>query len=94
MSQQSADTFAQKLFTDDAFIGQVVRHGGLTSSGPKEEKNALLIKAAGELGYDFTEEEYNEANRKYFAGGGFFKVIKTLMRVNRATKAAEREMKG
>lgn len=43
------------------------------------------------MGFDFTAEEYQGATKEYF-GGSFLKAIKTLWRVNRIVKQAEKEI--
>ena len=90
MAQESAKTFVNKMYTDDEFLKEIVRHGGM-KRGEADQNNELILKAAGEMGFDFTAEEYQGATKEYF-GGSFLKAIKTLRRVNKAVKQAEKEI--
>ena len=90
MAQESAKTFVNKMYTDDEFLKEIVRHGGM-KCGEADQNNELILKAAGEMGFDFTAEEYQGATKEYF-GGGFLKTIKTISHVNKVVKQAEKEI--
>ena len=90
MAQENAKRFVKKIFTDDGFLKEVVKHGGFNSKAADEEKNALTAKAARELGYEFSVEEYKGAMQDYF-GGNFWKLLKSMMHLNKVVKKAEKE---
>lgn len=92
MAQENAKRFVEKIFTDDEFLKEIVRHGGFRSNADNEEKNALVAKAAKEMGYDFSVEEYQGAMKDYF-GGSFWKLLKSLMHLNKVVKKAEKEQR-
>lgn len=48
MAQENAKRFVEKIFTDDEFLKEIVRHGGFRSNADNEEKNALVAKAEKE----------------------------------------------
>jgi len=91
MAQESAKTFVNKMYTDDGFLKEIVRHGGM-KRGEADQNNELILKAAGEMGFDFTAEEYRGATKEYF-GGSFLKVIRTLWHVNKVVKQAQKEIR-
>ena len=90
MAQESAKTFVEKLYSDEAFVREVYRHGGFNKKAGDDEKNRLIVKAAGELGYEFNVEEYNNAMTARFDGVGVFESIKLFRWFNKAVKAAEK----
>ena len=49
------------------------------------------MKTSKEMGFDFNEEEYNEAGKNYFEGKGVMFAIKTFSRLNKIAKKAEKE---
>lgn len=90
MAQESAIKFVEKLYSDDSFVKEVYRHGGFNKNAGDDEKNRLICKAAGELGYDFSVEEYNNAMTARFEGVGVMESIKIFWRFNKAVKAAKK----
>lgn len=38
MAQENAKRFVEKIFTDDEFLKEIVRHGGFRSNADNEEK--------------------------------------------------------
>ena len=90
MAQESANSFVEKMFTDDEFLKEVVRHGGI-KSGFRDEKNELILKAAKEMGFDFSPEEYQKAMKNNL-GSGLLNIIKKLRRFNKVIRKAEKEL--
>ena len=91
MALETANEFVRKTFNDDEFLKEVIRHGGFNDKAPDEEKTFLITKAAKELGYDVTEDEYTEASGAYFKELGVFGVIKTLRHVGKVVKKVRKE---
>lgn len=67
MSMSHAKSFVEKFFEDDEFTKTVVRKRQFSRNESNKEKaeNEKMIKAANELGFNFNEEEYIEANKEY-----------------------------
>ena len=51
------------------------------------------MKAAKEMEYDFTLEEYKDANATYFKGLGLWNTIKKFWHFNKVVKKEERKSK-
>ena len=93
MSKESAKEFTQKFYNDDEFLMEFYKKGGLNKNASDEEKTALLMKISKEMGYDFTDEEYNNSLEEYFKGKGVMFAIKTFRRINKIAKKAEKANK-
>jgi len=93
MAKENAKEFVEKMFTDDVFVKELYKKGGINRNASNDEKNEILIKAAKEMGYDFNLEEFKDANGIYFKKLGIWKTIKTFWHFNKVVKSAEKECK-
>ena len=93
MAKESAKEFAEKMFTDDEFVKEFYKKGGINRKASNDEKNEILMKAAKEMEYDFTLEEYKDANATYFKGLGLWNTIKKFWHFNKVVKKEERKSK-
>ncbi|MBQ3475145.1 MAG: Nif11-like leader peptide family natural product precursor [Bacilli bacterium] len=91
MSKESAKSFVDKFYNDDEFIRELTLKGGVNSKASEEERSKLLMKVSKEMGFNFTEEEYSDAVKKYFEGKGVWTAIKTFRHFNKIAKKAEKE---
>ena len=82
-----------KVKKDDGFVKELYKKGCINRNASNDEKNEILIKVAKEMGYDFTLEEYKDANGVYFKKLGVWKTIKTLWHFSKVVKSAEKENK-
>lgn len=93
MGKDNAREYVEKMFTDDEFLKEICRHGGFDEKASDDEKMALTLKAAGEMGYTFSEEEYTVAMEDYFKGKGIFGSIKAFAHMNKIIKAVKKEQR-
>ncbi len=70
MLNESAKSFVEKFYNDDEFLKDFCKRGGLKKDASDEEKTALAIKTAKEMGFEFNAKEYEEVNVEYFKGKG------------------------
>lgn len=98
MAMDSAKSFVNKFFEDDEFIREFYKNGGFISSekGSKPDtdaQNAKMVEVAGKMGYDFTMEEYQAANKEYVDSVGAWKSMKKMVHMARTVKKLEKEAK-
>lgn len=91
MAKESAKKFVEKFYTDDEFLKKFCKNGGVNKKANDQEKTKILLKTSKDMGYDFTEEEYKNANAEYFKDKGIWNFIKSLVRIKRLVKEAEKE---
>lgn len=99
MSKESAKKFARDFYEDDELIKKLYKMGVLKPAGSYdkdttgEEQQIKTVEAAKELGYDFTIEEFQEANKEYGQSQGLFKMIKNIRHLGKVVKQADKENK-
>ena len=97
MAKESAKEFAKKFYEDDALIKELYKMGVLKPAGsydknaPEGEQQRKVVESAQKLGYDFTEEEYRNANKEYCQSIGIFKMILKIRHVGKVVKKADKE---
>lgn len=99
MSMESARSFAKNFYEDDELIKELYKRGVLKTAGSYdknsdgEEQQRKIVEAAKELGYDFTVDEYQTANKEYGSSAGIFKMIKRICHLGKVVKKADKESK-
>lgn len=89
MSMTHAQSFVEKFFEDDQFVKEVLLHRGFdeTDSNNEDAENERIVKAASEMGFKFSVEEYKEANKEYMNNiGGWETMRKIFHLIKVATK--------
>ena len=94
-SMSVAESFVEKLYNDDNFLVSVIKASGINDvpKGHKTtetETNDMMAKAARELGYEISTEEYAAALKAQTQKVGAWKAIKFLIRLTRLAKKAEK----
>ena len=90
-----AESFVERLYNDDNFLVSVIKASGI-SDVPKGHKTTqaetdeMMAKAARELGYEISTEEYSVALKTQTQKVGAWKAIKFLFRLTRLAKKAEK----
>ncbi len=90
-----AESFIEKLYNDDDFLISVIKASGINDvpKGHKStqmETDEMMAKAARELGYEISTEEYAAALKAQTQKVGAWKAIKFLIRLTRQAKKAEK----
>ncbi|MBQ9017476.1 hypothetical protein IJ118_00155 [Candidatus Saccharibacteria bacterium] len=87
MSIEKANEFIEKFFSDDAFMEKTIREGGLYKRGnDAPNDNATMVEAAKAVGFDFTKEEFEQANKTYKEKVGEWKAIKNVFHMIKIVK--------
>ncbi len=90
-----AESFVERLYNDDNFLISVIKASGINDvpKGHKStqmETDEMMAKAARELGYEISTEEYAAALKAQTQKVGAWKAIKFLIRLTRLAKKAEK----
>ena len=99
MAMESAREFAKNFYEDDEIIKKLYEMwvlkpaGGYDKNAPEGEQQRKTVEAAQKLGYDFTEEEYRNANKEYGQSVGIFKMISKIRHVGKVVKEADKQSK-
>lgn len=99
MAIESASEFVKNFYEDDELIKELYRKGILKPAGTydknsdEEEQQRKIVEAAKEMGYDFTIEEYRNANKEYGNSVGIFKMIGKIRNVGKVVKEADKKSK-
>ena len=92
MSQERANEYVEKMYTDEEFLREICRHGGFNKKADDEEKSRLALQAAKEMGYEMTVEEYNKATENFFTGKGILETIKIFRNMNKVIKSETKKI--
>ena len=96
MSKESADKFVKDFYENDELIKKLYEMGVLKPAGSYDknasdgEQQRKTVEAAQNLGYDFTEDEYRNANKEYGQSVGIFKMISKIRHVGKVVKEADK----
>ena len=96
MSKESADKFVKDFYENDELIKKLYEMGVLKPAGSYDknasdgEQQRKTVEAAQNLGYNFTEDEYRNANKEYGQSVGIFKMISKIRHVGKVVKKADK----
>ncbi|MBR3325611.1 MAG: hypothetical protein IKG14_06195 [Clostridia bacterium] len=93
MAKEQALNFTKKLFEDDEFATIVFKNVNLSNISEKETEanERKMVEAAEKLGFEFSIEEYKEANKEYLEDLGGWKTFKALFHTIKIASQVEKE---
>lgn len=98
MSKEQAREFLDKLYSDDDFAVEAIKksdvdellNGQGSGDAIEARQNALYTKMGSDMGFDFTEEEFQDATTDYVQDLGAMKALASGLRVNKLAKKIQK----